>query len=80
MSEKIYNSINERQAAYRRRVVQERREIADVHLWVGRVLCASEDLGWVKSTRGYGRDQGMVIADLKVLYDRLKELADAQTR
>lgn len=76
MSEKIYNSIKERQAAYRQRIAKERSEIQDVHVWVGRVLRLSEELGWVESTHGYGRDQETVLADLKVLYNRLRQELD----
>lgn len=76
MSEKIYNSIKARQAAYRQRIAKERSEIREVHVWVGRVLCLSEELGWVESTHGYGRDQETVIADLKVLYNRLRQELD----
>ena len=73
MSDKIYASINERQAAYRQRVAKERSETQTLHNWVGLVLTAAEKLGWVEPTFGLGRDQQKVIADLQLLHTRLKQ-------
>jgi len=80
MSEKIYTSISERQAAYRKRVANERSETQTLHAWVGLVLNAAEKLGWVEPTFGLGRDQERVIADLQLLHERLdKELEGTAT-
>ena len=72
MSEKIYTSIGERQAAYRQRVAKERSDTQSLQNWVGLVLSAAEKLGWVEPAFGFGRDQQRVITDLKLLHDKLE--------
>jgi len=73
MAEKIYNSIKERQAAYRQRVAKERSATETLHMYVARVLHVAEQLGWIEPTHGFGRDQERVLADLMLLYERLRK-------